>query len=556
MEAATRSAGGTTYCNPLNLDYTYVVHSDPSYRSGADPAVVSFRGEYYMFVTRSMGYWHSKDLTRWTFITPQRWYFQGCNAPAAHNYRDEMLYVAGDPSNNMSLLYTDDPRKGDWKAVPAVLHGVRDPAFFIDDDGRAYMFWGSSAKLPLQGYELDPRRRFLPRSEPVELFNLDAAKHGWERFGENHNHPTLGGYIEGAWLTKHGGRYYMQYAAPGTEWDTYADGVYIADHPLGPYRYAPHNPISYKPGGFINGAGHGSTVQGPGGQLWHFATMAIAVNFPFERRLAMFPIFFDGDGVMHCRTDYGDYPHYAPSAPGRPGEFTGWMLLSYKKPVRASSHLGDHTADRANDEKVKTFWVAKTNAAGQWLEIDLEKVMTVRAFQINYHDYEADIYGRQEGLHHRYVVESSLDGATWTVLKDKTGERTDTPHDYVELPAPVTARLVRFKHGHVPTPRLAVSGFRIFGRGPGVALPAVTGLKIARGEDRRNALLTWRPQPGRQGCNVRWGIAPDKLYSSWLVYDDSVLVLRSLNTDQEYYFTVEAFDENGISPPSAVLKVP
>ena len=55
----------TTYCNPLNLDYTYPFHNShlgKSYRSGADPAVVEFRGEYYMFVTRSWGYWHSKDL--------------------------------------------------------------------------------------------------------------------------------------------------------------------------------------------------------------------------------------------------------------------------------------------------------------------------------------------------------------------------------------------------------------------------------------------------------------------------------------------------------------
>ena len=54
-----------TYCNPLNLDYTYMIYNsnnDISYRSGADPAVVKFRNEYYMFVTRSLGYWHSTDL--------------------------------------------------------------------------------------------------------------------------------------------------------------------------------------------------------------------------------------------------------------------------------------------------------------------------------------------------------------------------------------------------------------------------------------------------------------------------------------------------------------
>ena len=107
-----------TYCNPINIDYTYMIynaHRDISYRSGADPAVVKFRGEYYMFVTRSLGYWHSTDLLNWTFITPEKWYFEGCNAPAAHNYKDSVLYVAGNPSGSMSILYTDNPKKGDWK---------------------------------------------------------------------------------------------------------------------------------------------------------------------------------------------------------------------------------------------------------------------------------------------------------------------------------------------------------------------------------------------------------------------------------------------------------
>lgn len=76
-----QSMQADTYCNPLNIDYTYMIYNSSnnlSYRSGADPAVVEFRGEYYMFVTRSHGYWHSKDLLNWEFITPgKNWYPQG-----------------------------------------------------------------------------------------------------------------------------------------------------------------------------------------------------------------------------------------------------------------------------------------------------------------------------------------------------------------------------------------------------------------------------------------------------------------------------------------------
>lgn len=548
---------GSTFCNPLNLDYTYKItesDKDISYRSGADPAVVGFRGGYYMFVTRSLGYWYSKDLTQWRFITPQRWYFQGSNAPAAHNYRDELLYVTGDPSGTMSLLYTDDPQKGDWQAVPALLRGLQDPDFFMDDDGRAFMFWGSSNRLPIRGEELDPQHRFLPKTPPVELFNRDEARHGWERFGENHDDPKLNGFIEGAWLTKHNGTYYMQYAAPGTEWDTYGDGVYTAKSPLGPYTFAANNPISYKPGGFINGAGHGSTVVGPGGQYWHFSTMAIAVNYKYERRIGMFPTFFDTDGVMYADTSFGDYPHYTPSTPEKKGAFAGWMLLSYKKPVTASSHLGDFTPDRVTDEQVKTFWVAQDNGPGQWLEIDLETVGTIRAFQINYHDYKSDLYGRPKGLYEQYIVESSLDRKKWTILKDRSHDKIDTPNDYVELPQAVQGRYVRFRSLHVPTPNLAISEFRIFGNVPGGRPAALKGVAVVREQDRRNALVTWETQPESQGYNVRWGIAPDKLYSSWMVYGRNSVSIRSLNVDQKYYFAVEAFGVHGVGPQSGIIE--
>lgn len=80
----------------------------------------------------------------------------------AHNYKDSILYVCGNPSGAMSILYTDNPKRGDWKAVPSVLHDLQDPALFIDDDERAYMYWGSSNRWPIRGKELDMKNKFLP----------------------------------------------------------------------------------------------------------------------------------------------------------------------------------------------------------------------------------------------------------------------------------------------------------------------------------------------------------------------------------------------------------
>lgn len=547
-----------TYCNPINIDYTYMIYNstkDISYRSGADPAVVEFRNEYYMFVTRSMGYWHSYDLQKWSFITPQKWYFEGSNAPAAFNYKDSVLYVTGNPSGSMSILYTDNPKKGDWKAVPSILNNLQDPCFFIDDDGQAYMFWGSSNVYPIRGRKLDKNHRFKPSDEIIALFNLHPDKHGWERFGENHSDTVLGGYMEGAWLTKHNNKYYMQYAAPGTEFNVYGDGVYISDSPLGPYSYAPNNPISYKPGGFMNGAGHGSTVPGPQDTFWHFATMAISLNINWERRICMFPTFFDNDGLMYSDTYFGDYPHYAPAVPDQKGEFRNWMLLSYNKPVTTSSNTENHEGKYAVDENAKSFWLAKSNSDHEWLQIDLENPGEIYAVQVNYQDYKSDLYGKIPNLHHNYVIEGSMDGKNWQILVNREKSFLDTPNDYVELGKPVSSRYVRYKNFHVPTQYLAIAGLRVFGLGSGKKPQSVKQFNIVRKSDRRDVNITWNKQPNCQGYNIIWGIAPDKMYSSWMVYDESSLELKSLNTNEVYYFTIEAFNENGISQRTKIIKV-
>ena len=540
-----------TYCNPLNVDYTYMIYNSEkniSYRSGADPAVVEFRGEYYMFVTRSHGYWHSKDLQNWDFIKANDWYPQGCNAPAAHNYKDSVLYVCGDPSGCMSVMYSDDPKSGNWKAHPGILFNLQDPDLFIDDDGRAYMFWGSSNVFPIRGMELDPNRRFLPKSERKELFGLDLANHGWERFGENHTTDTnLGGFIEGPWLTKHNGKYYMQYAAPGTEFNVYGDGVYVADSPMGPYTYQKHNPVSYKPGGFMNGAGHGSTVLGPGNMYWHFTSMALAINVGWERRLCMFPMGFDKDGIMYCDTRFGDYPRYAPAVAGKRGEFRGWMLVSYKKGVTASSEVDGNVAAGLTDEKTKSFWLASSNDDSQWVCIDLEKPTTVCAIQVNFHDYKSDMYGRYTGLYHRYYIEGSLNGKEWHKIIDKSRSFKDTPNDYTELDVPEKVRFVRYKNVKVPTPSLAISEIRVFGNGEVKAPAKPKGFKAVRQDDKRDIAISWNPVKGAQGYNVLWGIAPDKLYSSWMVYDKNELFMKSLTVGQSYYFAIETFNENGVS---------
>lgn len=583
-DSATQKTIDTTqtYINPLDIDYTYMVYNssrNKSYRSGADPAVIEFKGEYYMFVTRSFGYWHSTDLVNWKFIKPQQWFFEGSNAPTAFNYKDSLVYFAGDPAGYGSILYTDDPKKGLWTPTASISNNIQDSELFIDDDGKSYLYWGSSNLHPIRVKMLNKDDRFLETGVREELINLEEEKHGWERFGENNFHPTLKeGYMEGASMTKHNGKYYLQYAAPGTQFNVYADGAYVGDSPLGPFTYMKNNPMSFKPGGFTNGAGHGITVKQTNGQYWHFATMALASNAQWERRLCMFPTYFDEDGLMYSNTSYGDYPRFGPNHPTKAGEHNGWMLLSYKGNVTVSSSLqqimkftsnddevkvekiptetnakGQIIAKVLTDENPKTFWVAEANDDTQWITIELLNEGTVHAIQLNYHDHESGIYTRVEGLKHQFTIETSEDGQNWETVVDRSKSDIDAPNAYIVLDEPVKAKYVRYNNVKVPGNNFAMSEIRVFGLGVGEAPNKVSNFKIKREKDRRDASFSWDEVEGAQGYNIRWGIAPDKLYQSWQVYDTNTHFMRCLDRDTPYYFTIEAYNENGISEQSQVI---
>ena len=167
--------------------------------------------------------------------------------------------------------------------------------------------------------------------------------HGWEErgdanVGDPHEPGQLAPSVEGSWLNKHNGKYYLQYAAPGTQYKTYGDGVFVSDHVLGPYERAPYSPFSFKPSGFSASAGHSSTFQDLSGAWWHVATSTISMRHKFERRLSLFPAFFDDDGTLRVDTTWGDYPMDLDTAHSRSGR-PQWQLLSLRKDVTASSTL-------------------------------------------------------------------------------------------------------------------------------------------------------------------------------------------------------------------------
>jgi xylan 1,4-beta-xylosidase len=554
-----------TYCNPINIDYGYTPIPDFSeggrHRATADPVIVNYKGDYFLFSTNQWGYWWSSDMVNWNFISrrflrPWNKVYDELCAPAVGIIGDTMLVIGSTYTSEFTIWMSTNPRVDEWKPVVDSFEiGGWDPAFFTDDDGRFYMYNGSSNRFPIYGIELN-RKTMHPYGTRKELYMLEPWRYGWQRFGENMDDTFLDPFIEGAWMTKNNGKYYLQYGAPGTEFSGYADGVVVGNNPLGPFTPQPM-PFSFKPGGFARGAGHGSTFMDNWKNWWHISTISISVKNNFERRLGIWPAGFDKDGVMYCSQAFGDYPAFLPSGAEDhlKSLFTGWMLLNYSKPVTVSSTYGSYNANNAVDEDIKTYWSAATADPGEWIRSDLGSLCTVRAIQINYADQDAEFLGKSLGVYHQYRIFESGDGKKWNLLVDKSKNKKDVPHDYVELFKPVMTRFLKLENVHMPTGKFSISGFRVFGLGSGEKPPAVKGFTVLRTEkDKRSAWLKWNQVDNAYAYNIYIGTAPDKLYNCIMVYNVNEYWLKTMDKENPYYFTIEALNENGIGERSQVIK--
>jgi xylan 1,4-beta-xylosidase len=537
-----------TFCNPLNLSYRFSTDAVDA-REAADPVMVLFKDDYYLFASRSGGYWYSNDMRDWTLVIPNKEFPVELYAPAVVANGDSMYYNAG---QNGTLWVTADPKGGVWKKRSSI-GSYGDPDLFIDDDGKWYMYYGLSNSTPTYVVELDPANSFKFKAKAALIAYPMAKEHGWERRGDD-NLLDEKPWIEGSWMTKHNGRYYLQYSAPGTEFKTYADGIYVADAPLGPFSYESYSPFSFKPTGFITGAGHGCTFQDKAGRYWRVVTMVDSTaRWWFDRRIGLFPVDFDADGIMHTNTEFGDYPQYYPGVRDNPIQenFTGWMLLSRNKRVRASSHYSRYLVQKAVDENVKTYWAAATGDPGEWLQVDLRASCEIHAIQVNFGEEgttPALVRGRTVPVYEQYTIEISPDSLNWTMLVDKSMNLKDVPHDYIELTEPRTARYVKLTNMFTPGGgKFAVRDLRLFGDVPANPVDRVKvadAVVVRDAADERNAVVKWNPVPGADGYIVRYGLSSNtnKMYNHYMVYDVDSVAIHSLNKGVEYYFEVESFD--------------
>jgi len=542
-----------TFCNPLNLNYRFQFTDSLSYREAADPAMIRYKDKYILFVSHSGGYWYSDDLLKWDYLPVKSLPIEDY-APDAIAINDTIYYTAS-ATERKPFYYTTDPFRDNWKPMNDTLpFAVWDPNFFRDDDGQRYLYWGCSNFLPIYGVRLNSKMQAI--TEPEVFIKHNHEIYGWEVPGEL-NELTRNGWNEGAWMTKFNKRYYLQYAAPGTEFKTYADGVYTSDSPMGPFKYETYSPYSYKPGGFAGGAGHSSTFQDKYGNYWHISTMSISVRHMFERRLGLFPGAFDKDGVLRTFTVFGDYPNIMPDHKidfEKENLFKGWMLLSYKKNAEASSSMDNYPVINAFDEDIRTWWSASTGNEGEWLSVGLDDNSTVNAIQVNFADNESALKPDSKNIFYCYRILASNDGKLWDVIVDKGNNTIDACHDYIELEKPLRAKYIKIENVKVPDGKFSIYDLRIFGTRKGNTPAAIDDFAVERNvADTRKARLVWHEDKDATGYIINYGTDPGKLYASVMVYDANTMMLTGLNKDVTYHFSIDSFNECGITKGTKIV---
>ena len=576
---ASSFAQPKTFCNPLNLDYRVRETKGVWARHGADPVVILFKNRYYLFSTWELpGYRVSDDLVNWKaipFAAPEEIVGKQYTAAAVNQIGDWLYYTEfGKADKRVAMYRTQDPDSGKWEKCSDLLPAYADPCLFVDPPTKkVYMYYG--LEKPIHGVELDPTSAFKEvegtNKQLMPAVDPDAhPEDGWEVCTWDNNEASKGmrskGTFnpcrEGSWMTFFNGKYYLQYASPGTTVPGYADGLLMGESPLGPFTYSQQSPISQKDSGFITSAGHSCLFQDRYGNWWRAVTMLIGVHERMERRIGLFPAGFDKDGVLFTRTDT-DAPIALPTSTRDPlGEIgPKWSVISYNKPATASSTLDEnHAAKFAADEEIRTWWSAKTGDATEWLQVDLGAAMDVCAIQVNL--FEQDYQGaeRIENDYHRFTVSALTDGEKWDQVIDRSKNNVASPHTYVDLEKPVQARYLKLQNVYMPGHgKFAVSDFRAFGPGEGEAPKPVTDLKAKRNEkDRRQVELSWKPADGATSYLVRYGIDATKLYHHHLVRGgaSTSLTLYSLNHTPTYFFRIDALNDAGTAVGTKTVSAP
>ena len=281
-----------TYRNPLLPD-----------REFADPQAIRVDGTYYLYATTdTRGYevFVSNDLVHWQRKARAFRDRRGGDwAPEVfHNQRGDgkyYLYYTDNASRGFESLgdkqigvaVAESPL-GPFHNKAVLAHNAIDADPFQDDDGKLYLYYvdlTGGFKILVQPLSDPCTKQGHPRL-------LIHPTEDWER--------RSGEVTEGPFMLKHNGLYYLMYSGSGADSPNYGIGYATAKSPVGPFVKYAGNPIAHR-GGNVFGPGHHCVIHGPHGKLWMLYHQKWSEEQSFHRFLALDPLWFDKDGVIHVR---------------------------------------------------------------------------------------------------------------------------------------------------------------------------------------------------------------------------------------------------------------
>lgn len=234
-----------------------------------DPFIMLYDGTYYAYGTtgsNGIEVYVSDDLKTWyrpggerryalkkedtgtsrDFWAPEVYYVNG----RFYMYFSGESHIRVATSDSPIGPFVEDPKK------PMLEEQAIDNSLFIDDDGKAYMYFDRfNDGLNVWVCELDADLKTI---KPETMTKCIAVSQGWETVAPRVN--------EGPFVMKHRGLYYMTYSGNAFQSQSYGIGLAIADNPYGPWVKYEKNPIYQKVGELV-GIGHSAMFQDKKGKL-------------------------------------------------------------------------------------------------------------------------------------------------------------------------------------------------------------------------------------------------------------------------------------------------
>lgn len=399
----------------------------------ADPSIVRDGGRWYIFATIDpwgddrLGLWTSEDGRDWRFSMPN-WPTKAAAtspssgdskvwAPSVVKAANGRWYMYVSVGSEVWVGSATSPA-GPWadanggkpliaKAFAPDYHMI-DAEAFIDDDGQAYLYWGS-------GWNWTNGHCFVVKLKP-DMVTFDGSPRD----------VTPPHYFEAPFMVRQGRHYLLTYSDGKTTTDTYKVRYAIGDTPFGPFREGPDSPIlSTDTARSVISPGHHAVFRSGGQPYILYHRQGLPFPPPGDavlRQVAVDPLTIRPDGsIAKIVPSHGDAVKgfAAHRAPG----------LRWRASGEGSDAL--HGPERAADDNYATWWAPAKGAAPQ-LTADLGTVRPVRGSAL-----------RMRFPTHRYTlsVEGSRDGRVWRQLAT-IDQATGSP---IELTHPASVRYLRLQ---------------------------------------------------------------------------------------------------------------